>query len=141
MRDPADVLAEHLPRGQRLAESMMTTTARVNRPGSVEAGEKGEDVIVDGALVYEGRCRVKASSRVVPIDRESADATVVLDQESIHFPVTAGPFEVGDVVTITGSAHQPHLVDNTYRVTGLHEMELQTAQRVPVEVWRSPYGD
>lgn len=136
-----DDIARALPELRAHAESMMTTTATVRRPtGVVEADpETGADVIPEGALVYEGRCRVKAAQRA-PSAQESADATVAVDQDAIHFPVTAGPFQVGDVVTVTASVHQPLLVGRTYRVTGLHEMELQTAQRVPVEVWRSPYG-
>lgn len=136
-----DDIARALPELRAHAESMMTTTARVTEPGTVEADpETGADVIVDGPLVYEGRCRVKAAQRV-PTPRESADATVAVDNDSIHFPALAGPFEVGHVVTVTASVHQPLLVGRRYRITGLHEMELQTAQRVAVEVWRSPYGD
>ena len=135
MRDPADVLAEHLPRGRWMAERLMTTTATVTRNESVTPDpETGADVVTRD-LVYQGPCKV-SSAAPQPLTPEVAGGTANIDRDEIHFPVTAGPFDVGDRVEITGSTHQPHLVGRVYRVTSLHEMEWQTAQRIPVETWR-----
>ena len=130
-----DDIARVLPELQAHAESLMTTTATVTRNESVTPDpETGEDVVTRDT-VYQGPCKV-SSAVPQPLSPEVAGGTANIDRDEIHFPVTAGPFDVGDRVEITGSTHQPHLVDRVYRVTSLHEMEWQTAQRIPVETWR-----
>lgn len=124
-----------LREGRALAESLMTCTAAVTRPTGVTADpETGADVVVREP-VYDGPCKVSLATPQ-PLSPELAGATVRVDRDEVHFPVTAGPFQVGDRVEITDATHQPHLVGRAFRVSSLHEMEWQTAQRVPVEIWR-----
>lgn len=91
--------------------------------------ETGYDVPPPPATVYEGRCKV-ATYEPYEATPDVGGKTVVQQRYSIHVPVSAGPFEVGDLVTITGSANLPATTGRTFRIAGLHEKTWQTAQRL-----------
>lgn len=116
-----------LPELRALAESLMTSTLRVTRldPATIDrrTGE-GERV-----TVYEGRGKVQ-TYEPYESDRERVSGTVVVQRYHVHVPVTAGPFEVGDLVEVVASPTMPHAVGDVFRVAGLHEKSHQTAQRL-----------
>lgn len=93
----------------------------------------GREVPAEPVEVYAGRCKVQSwePHETAP---DVGGATAVLQRFHVHVPVTAGPFEVGDVITITAAGNQPHLVGNEYRVAGRHEKTWQTAQRLITDV-------
>ena len=95
-------------------------------------GPDGYDVPPQPATVYEGRCKV-ATYEPYEATPDVGGKTVVQQRYSVHVPVSAGPFEVGDVVTITASAQLPATTGRTFRVAGLHEKTWQTAQRLLVD--------
>ena len=122
------ILGAALARGRVVAESLMTTTVRVETVTVTADPTTGADVVT-GTPFYTGPARVKApasSSLAVP-------ATVASEQ--IHFPAAAPMIPVGVRVTVTASTNQPHLVGLVYRVTRPHMAEFQTSQRVEVESW------
>lgn len=132
-----DAVQQALPELQAEAESLMRTTARVTRTGTPTTDPQTGVVSPDGPVLHEAmKCRVK-SRNVQARQADAAGAMVTLTSDEVHFPVTAGPFQVGDMILITESLNQPHLIGNRYRVAVLHEAEFQTAQRLGVEAWES----
>ena len=119
-----------LASGRAAAERLMTSTLRVTRldPATIDrrTGE-GERV-----TVYEGRGKVQ-TYEPHEADRELAGGTVVVQRYHVHVPVTAGPFENGDLVEIVDSPTMPHATGDVFRIAGLHEKSHQTAQRLLVD--------
>lgn len=118
-----------LTAGQRAAEARMTTTCTISRATGDRDPLTGEPVLEP---VYEGRCRVHGD-RPYEQTPESGGGTVTVQRYLLSVPVSAGPFEVGDVVEVTAARHQPHLVGRTYRIGGPDERSQQTAQRMFID--------
>lgn len=112
--------------GRRLAESMMVDTCTVKRGPSTTSDASGADVTVYAETVYSGKCKVQDRD-LSPRDAESGSSTADVLNVSIHVPVSAGPFEAGDVVFM-GDDTVP-----SWRVLAGHEKTWQTARRLPVE--------
>lgn len=121
---------------QEQAESTMTTPCRIHRAGAVTADPgTGADVIVAGALVYDGSrgdpgCKIQTRENQ-PRDVESGQATVTEISLEVHVPVLSGPYRVGDVVLILDRP-AGSVVVRSFRVEGTHVKTYQTAQRLPV---------
>ena len=129
-----DAIAATLPELQAHAESLMVDTATITRhvDGWVIDPETGYEVPAPPLTVYEGKAKV-ASYQPYETAPDVGGQTVVTQRYYVHVPVTAGPFEVGDLVTITASANAPSTTGRTFRVAGLHEKTWQTAQRLLVD--------
>jgi len=114
----------------------MVDTCTITRPDPdapwVENPETGYEEPPPGDEVYAGRCKV-TSFQPYESDREAGGATVTTQRYFVHVPVTAGPFEIGDLVTITSGANEPTTIGRKFRVAGLHEKTWQTAQRLLVD--------
>lgn len=110
--------------GQRRAERLMVSRGVCRRSTEVVDETDGTTSVVD-TLVYEGRCKVQ-SFRPYETVLISGGRPVVEQRTEIHVPVSAGPFHVGDVFTVTG-------FDYLFRVSGIDEKSLQTAQRLLVD--------
>ena len=93
------------------------TVRRVN--GTYEVDGRDVPLLVD---VWSGLVKLQ-SNTLVNQDPEAGGATVTVIRYELHFPVTAGPFEVGDIA-IVGTRQ--------FRIAGLHDKTWQTAQRLPV---------
>lgn len=123
-----DEIRATLPFLQQQAESMMTTSCVIRRGGTVEPDPvTGADVVVGGITVYDGGdgnpgCKVQSREGEAR-SAEVADATVTSQRWEIHVPVSSGPYQVGDVVDVTG---------RMFRVEALHIKSWQSAQRLPV---------
>lgn len=130
----ADEIASVLPQLQAQAESLMVDTCTITREGEgwVVDPDTGREVPAPPTTVYEGKCKVQTYE---PHERtpDVGGSTEVIQRYHVHVPVTAGPFEVGDVVTITSGANDPTTSGRTFRVAGLHEKTWQTAQRLLVD--------
>lgn len=109
----------------------MLDACTVTRPGAPATDSAGT-VTASASTVYTGKCRVQtyeAHESMVP----SGGRTRVGQRYKLHLPVGVGPFAVGDVVTITASATDAHLVGTAFRVAGLFNKSLATSQRLDVD--------
>lgn len=113
------VLAE-LGAIQAQAESLMIDTCSVQRPVGETTSDTGA-IITTYTPVYTGKCRVRHPQGQVNV-AESASSSVTTQQYELHVPVTAGPFNVGDVATVG---------TRLFRVIGRHLQTFQSAQRLP----------
>jgi len=119
----ADILA-NLPKFQAEAESMMVTPCLVRRPVGVTADPvTGADVpVYEAGSVYQGGCKLQSREGEVR-SAEVGSSTSASVRWEIHVPVSAGPFQPGDVVEVLG---------RVFRVESPHVKSWQTAQRLPV---------
>ena len=123
-----DMIADRLPVLQAAAERMMTSTVTITRLGEPVWDEDAGDYTDTLTTVYAGKCKVQ-TYEAFESKRDVGAATVVIQRYTIHVPVDAGPFEVGDVVTVAQRIHP----ERRFRVAGTHEKSLQTAQRLLVD--------
>lgn len=119
----------------------MDTTATVDRPGETVTDDAGV-VTTPLTRIYptpaeldagnSGRCKVQQT--ISQASNPAAGGHLATVQDSrVDFPVSAGPFMVDDVVTITGSINNPHLVNNIYVVDEEFEKEHESSQRIRVK--------
>lgn len=114
-----DVVAGALPYMQRQAESLMTDTCTVGRPGEPVTDPETGVVTTPSVEVYAGPCKVQtyAPHEQTP---EAGSSSPTVQRYSIHLPVTAGPVQVGDFVTVGA---------RRFRITAPLGKTWQTAQR------------
>lgn len=128
-------------RGRRAAESLMDTTATVDRPGKAVTAADGT-VSTPLTRVYPtpaelsagnpGRCKVQQT--ISQASNPVAGGHIFTVQDArVDLPISAGPFGVGDVITVTGSGNNPHLVGNVYTVDEEFEKEHLSSQRLRVK--------
>lgn len=110
--------------GRRAAERLMTSYGTCRRPSPVDDEGDGS-ASVEWVDVYEGRCKLQ-SFRPYESVIISGGRPVVEQRTEIHVPVGTGPFHVGDVWVIDG-------FDYKFRVGGVDEKTIQTAQRLLVD--------
>lgn len=98
----------------------MVDVCSVVRPGPSVVDPVTGVVSPSAVPVYSGRCKVN-TYQPYEEQRDVAGQTVVSQRYSLHVPVGAGPFAVGDVVSVSG---------RRFRVGGTHAKTFQTAQRL-----------
>lgn len=117
--------------GQRRAERLMQSRGLCERPTEAVSHEDGTTGVTftpvygDTDCPWAGKCKVQ-SFRPYETVLISGGRPVVEQRTEVHVPVSAGPFKVGDVWTISG-------FDYKFRVSGVDEKTLQTAQRLLVD--------
>lgn len=124
-----DDLTAALPELREQAESRMTATCTVDRPDGTPDPVTG---VTPADRVYDGRCRVQTWE---PHESETdAGARRRTSQRySVHVPVGSFAPRRDDIVIVTVSADDPHLVGRRYRVAALLHKEAATAYRLGVE--------
>lgn len=123
--------------GRAAAERLMVATVRITR-----TDRSTRDPLTGlgtPTTVYEGRAKVQ-TYEPHEVGRDSAGSTQIVQRYHVHVPVDSGPFEVGDLVHILTSPLMPHAVGDRFRVAGLHEKSLQTAQRLLVDEFVNSKG-
>lgn len=138
----ADDITDMLPFLREQAESLMLDTCTVERPGIVVTDPvTGVDSQVLDAIYptpeevaagNSGKCKTQQTISQAASPTSAGHVFTVQDAQ-LHLPVSAGPVRVDDVVTITASALDPHLVGNIYQVVELYEKSLATSQRLRVK--------
>lgn len=125
-----------LAKGRRAAERYMAETVTINRlTGTVTTDPDTGETTDETVPVYEGKGRIHGDRAYEREHNIGSGAAILAEQRYfVSVPVDAGPFEVGDVVTVTASVHQPLLVGRRYRVAGRDERGAQTAQRMYVDL-------
>jgi hypothetical protein len=120
----------------------MIDTCEVSRPGDVVTDPETGNVTNTPTRIYPtpeqlaagnpGRCKVQqtVSQASNPV---AGEHSFTVQDSRVDFPVDAGPFKVGDVVTMTASVLDPQLVGRTFRVDELFHKSYATAQRTRVK--------
>lgn len=119
----------------------MDTTATVDRPGETVTDAAGV-VTTPMTRIYPtpaelaagnpGKCKVQQTIAQAS-NPVAGNHQYTVQSSRVDFPVSAGPFQPNDVVTLTGSANNPHLAGNVYTVTDEFEKEHETSQRIRVK--------
>jgi len=125
-----DVLAT-LPFLKGQAESLMIDTCVVHRPGEPFTDEDG-NVTASLTLLYTGACKIQ-QTLAQSSNPEAGGHQFTVQDTRWDTPVVAGPFDVGDVVTVVGAVLDPQLVGRVFRVTEPFHKTGATAQRTRVE--------
>lgn len=116
--------------GRRAAERLMTATCVVRRKVGDEV--VGHKRVPTYELVYAGICKPQTFR-----PQESTPGyqrTTTLTRSEIHVPLGAFVAQVGDVITITDSQHNPAMVGLHFRVQDIDlAAETQTALHLPVQ--------
>lgn len=113
----------------------MVDTCRITRiiaePGPVDpdTGLRGEP---GTTMIYQGKCKVQTYEPYESAVR-SGEAVHIEQRYRLHLPVEGPQIMPSDLVEMTASAHNPHLVGAGYRVAGLLEKTWQTARRFLVD--------
>lgn len=88
----------------------------------------------DEEPVWSGPCKVQTYEPDA-VEVDVAGKFIARQEDRLHVPVTAGPFEVGDVARVRG-------YDRPYRIDGLLHKTYQTSQRLKVTmIINSEVGD
>lgn len=109
--------------GQEMAEAQMIDTCVITRKVTVTDPLDHTTTTVD-MPIYEGKCKVQTYEPDA-IATTSGGRPVSLQEDRLHLPVAAGPFEIGDMAVVEGYP-QP------YRIDGLIRKTFMTAQRLKV---------
>jgi len=82
--------------------------------------------------IYSGKCKMQQtmSQSSTPV---SGGHQFTVQDTRWDTPVSAGPFQIDDVVTVTAAVLDPQLVGRQYRVVELFHKSAATAQRTRVE--------
>ena len=109
--------------GQMLAVSLMIDVVSVVRPTRTRDPITYKESVVE-VPVWSGPCKVQTYEPDA-IDMVSAGRPVSSQEDRLHVPVDAGPFEIGDLAYVDGYSRP-------YRIDGLIGKTFQTAQRLKV---------
>jgi hypothetical protein len=128
----ADDVLRALPVLRAEAEALMFDACIVDRPGPVVTDPDSGVVAPSLSRIYEGKCKVQQT--IAQSSNPTAGGhSFTVQSTRWDTPVSAGPFAVNDVVTMTGAVLDPQLVGRVYRVVELFHKSGATAQRVRVE--------
>lgn len=125
------ILTGVIPFLREQAESMMLDACTVHRPGA-PVTDPVTGVVAPGlTLVYTGKCKVQQTISQASNPTAGGHSYTVQDVRW-DTPVSAGPFMVNDVVTVSSSVLDPQMVGHKFRVAELFHKSSATAQRVRV---------
>ena len=117
--------------GRREAESLMLDMCTVSRLGEPVTDPETGVVTPGETFVYSGPCKVQQTISQASNPSAGGHQFTVQDVRW-DTPVTAGPFLVGDVVTMVASVLDPQLVGRAFRVIETFHKSGATAQRTRV---------
>lgn len=130
-------VADALLRGRTLAESRMTDTCRVTKPGTGgrvlnPVTRKYEDP--PPVTVYEGSCRLGSAGQLAGVSAAvSGEATWETQDAILHLPVAGSEgIESGQTVEYLTSPFDQALVGRKYGVVGPGDLSQGTARRLLV---------
>lgn len=127
-----EILAGMVPFLREQAESLMLETCTVQRPGAPVTDPNTGSVTPSLTLIYAGKCKVQ-QSMAQSSNPTAGSHSFTVQSTRWDTPVSAGPFLVDDVVTMTSGTLDPQLIGRVYRVVELFHKSGATAQRVRVE--------
>lgn len=127
----SDVLAV-LPQLRAEAESLMFDACTVDRPGAVVTDSNTGAVTPSLTRIYAGKCKVQ-QTMAQSANPNAGGHSFTVQSTRWDTPISAGPFAVNDVVTMTAAVLDPQMAGRVYRVVELFHKSGATAQRVRVE--------
>ena len=137
--DPASMIVANMPRLRRNAESLMTDTIRVIRPGGVTVDPETGVESTGGQTLYEGPGKVQTAggiaSQMSTASGETTNLGGVVPEWSLylHLPVGATGLQEKDVAVVVASA-DPDLVGRHLRLVNMQsEKTHATARRWNVQ--------
>lgn len=110
----------------------MFDACTVDRPGPSVTDPDSGVVAPSLTRIYVGKCKVQQTI-AQSSSPEAGGHSFTVQSTRWDTPVSAGPFAVSDVVTMTGAVLDPQLAGRVYRVVELFHKSGATAQRVRVE--------
>lgn len=122
-----------LSRARRMAERLMVDQCIIRRQTGPVTDPVTAKVSPAYSTIYTGQCKVQSSASRVQ-EATSAEHQFAAIRSEVHLPMTAGPVQTNDYVTITASLLSPPMVGMEMRVTGVQPKSFETVQRVLVEV-------
>lgn len=118
--------------GRVMAESRMTDSCAVTRPGPKVWNEATGEYTSTVVSVYSGKCRVKSPS-MAGRDVDAGSRLVVVSQTEVHLPLSAVGVRADDLVTITGSETRAEQSGRKFTVTAPFDGSQSTALRFRIE--------
>lgn len=120
------------------AESLMADECTVQRPSTT--GTTDPD---SGAVTYPltpiyplqddpGICRLKQGGGQ-GLGALAGGHEYTVQGFQVHFPTTAPPMQVDDLITLTRAAFDPSLLGTSFRITEVFRQSLASSRRVRVE--------
>ena len=126
------ILAGMVPFFREQADSTMLDTCTVHRPGAPVTDPDTGAVTPSLTLIYTGKCKVQQT--IAQSSNPTAGGhSFTVQSTRWDTPVSAGPFAVNDVVTMTSGELDPQLIGRVFRVVELFHKSMATAQRTRVE--------
>lgn len=137
--DPASMIAASMPRLRRAAESLMTDTIRITRPGKTAVDPVTGVETPTGEVLYEGPGKVQTSggmaSQTSTASGDSSNLGGLVPQWSLylHLPISATGLREKDVAQVVDS-RDPDLKGRCMRLVNMQsEKSLATARRWNVQ--------
>lgn len=118
--------------GRVEAEALMFDSCTVHRPGDPVTDPVSGAVTPSSTLIYSGKCKVQQTIAAASNPTAGGHRYTVQDTRW-DTPVSAGPFQLDDVVTVTGAVLDPFLAGRVFRVAEVAHKSAATAQRTRVE--------
>lgn len=125
-----------LTAGRDAAESLMTDTCQITKPGTGQGPWNPSTGTYDPpppVEVYNGKCRLKTPSVVNPFQADGAGTAWQVEQSVLSLPVDATGIESGMTVNYLTAPYNPSLEGRVFGITGPARGSQTTAQRVLVQ--------
>ena len=128
------MLGTALGMGRRMAESRMTDTISVTRPGEKTWDEGAGEYVSTPVDVYSGAARVRHDSGR-PGDVEAGSQLLTLGSLEVHVPVGSASLQPDDQIMVTACPTRPDQVGRVFIVIAPFDGSQTTAVRYKVEVF------
>jgi hypothetical protein len=121
--------ASALARGRSAAEALMVDACTVTRVGDRGTDTTTGEVTEPTSTLYTGQCRVQQAQAQATEETVGEDHLLLLRLE-VQLPMSVTGLEVGDLITITASVHDPDLPGRVFRIHDLAYKTHATSRRV-----------
>ena len=119
-------------RGRTAAEALMLDSCTVERSAGTVTNPDTGKVYPALTAIYTGPCKIQ-QTLAQSSNPVAGEHRYTVQDTRWDTPVSAGPFKVGDVVTITAAVLDSQLVGRVFRVVETFHKSGATAQRTRVE--------
>jgi hypothetical protein len=118
-----------LARGRLAAEAGMVDACTITRVGERTTDTTTGEVTEPTSTLYTGACRVQQKQAQATEETVGEDHLLLLRIE-VQLPMSVTDLEVGDLITVTSSEHDPDLPGRVFRVHDLAHKTHATSRRV-----------